>query len=62
MEKPPLTEAPRGWLEAIVGDTDGDTDAAEFDVQIQSVEDGKDHTFTYRLGDIRDELRTRDAN
>ena len=62
MERPPLTDAPRGWLEAVVGDTSEVPDTAEFEIHMQSLEDGKHHKFRYLLGDIRQELRRRDAN
>ena len=62
MERPPLTEAPRDWLEAIVDDTADDVEDAVFDIQIQSGIDGKDYVFAYTLVDIRLELRRREAN
>ena len=62
MEQPPLTQAPVGWLEAVVQDTPSDADDRTFDITIQSAEDGNDYTFTYRLGDIRAELQRRQSN
>jgi len=62
VKQPPLTEAPLGWLEAVVGDTGEQPDDTELDIKVRSLEDGLDHRLTYKLGDIRDELRRRTSN
>lgn len=62
MEQPPLTEAPLGWLEAVVGDLTEASDDLAIDITIEEAEVGIDHTFSYRLGDVRLELRRRRGN
>jgi hypothetical protein len=62
MEAPPLTDAPLEWLEAVVGDLTQESDDLAVDITIQEAEKGIDHTFSYRLGDIRAEHHKRTAN
>lgn len=61
MEQPPLTDAPIGWLQAVVGDLYNETDEKMVPIQITSPE-GVEHSFTYNLGEIRLELRRREGN
>lgn len=59
MKQPPLTQAPLGWLEAVVEDTPTETDEHQLDITIQSADDDQLYVFSYALGDIRAELERR---
>jgi len=62
MEQPPLTDAPLGWLEAVVEDLSNESNEKALDIRIKSVEDETHYTFTCTLGDIRTELHRRTTN
>jgi len=62
MDQPPLTQAPLGWLEAVVKDTPQEPDDKLFDITILSKEDNQLYVFQYGLGDIRAELLRRQSN
>ena len=53
------TQAPLGWLEAVVQDTPQETDEHSLDITIQSAADNQLYVFSYSLGDIRAELKRR---
>jgi len=62
MKQPLLTDAPIEWLEAVVTDTEKDTDEKELPITINSIADGKPYEFTYTLGDVRAEHKRRTSS
>jgi len=62
MEKPPLTQAPLGWLRAVTNDCTDEPDEHEVEFRIRSAEDREWYKFMFNLGEIRAELGRRMAN
>lgn len=62
MERPPISQAPTGWLEHVVEDLVNEPDDREVGFTIISAEDEERYEFTFPLGEIRAELRKRMTN
>ena len=59
MERPPLEQAPLGWLKEVVEALVGKEDDGIVKFRIKSADDDRWYDFTYPLGEVRAELRGR---
>jgi len=59
MTKPPIEQAPTGWLREVATELAGQSDDQLVHTHVTSADDGKTYIFIYALSEVREELRKR---